>query len=177
MSKCSKIPSPHDIAHKSLRSGETVLWEGKPRHPFFIHRGDVWLEFIGVLFLLTLNISCVVDGSAWVMFFFLPLLFLAAWPGIRRYHKLRGAWYLITDQRVVTVLGWRLDSWPYPRIPYLERSKRYLGVTTLYLLPSEWCTRYTLWETTRGALVNLSDEDLEQTVSIINGQFYHKEGS
>lgn len=39
MSKCSKIPSPHDIAHKSLRSGETVLWEGKPRHPFFIHRG------------------------------------------------------------------------------------------------------------------------------------------
>lgn len=167
--------SPRQIALGLLQPDEEILWEGKPRHCYFLHRADVWLELVFCVFLLILSIVSVLDGAAYLLFFCLPVLFLGLFPSFRRHYKLRGAWYLITDRQVVLVYGWRVECRKYPNIPYLERSKRHLGVTTLYLLPSEWCTRYTLWETTRGALVNLSDADLEKASAIINRQLYgHK---
>lgn len=167
--------SPRQIALGILQPDEEILWEGKPQHCYFLHRADVWLELVYCSFLLILSIMSVLDGAAYLLFICLPMLLLVMFPSFRRHYKLRGAWYLITDRQVVLVYGWRVECRKYPNIPYLERSKRYWGVTTLYLLPSEWCTRYTLWETTRGALVNLSDADLENASAIINRQLYgHK---
>ncbi len=189
--------SPHDMAHKWVRPNETILWESKPKHCLFVHRWDIWLLTIAGALLLWLAAYMMVNGLTliWCALLLLGLL-CAVIPNVLRYRKLLKSHYLITDQRLILVVGGNLEFWEYQNIPYLERSKKWLGVTTLYLQPMAdlvdsilfriglyqvlfWFLfpgeRRTIWETGRGALVNLSDEDLEQASTIINHQLYgHK---
>ena len=192
--------SPRQIALGLLQPDEEILWEGKPRHCFFVHRWDVWLTLIWGLFCLSMSVSILISYGSFlyfVLFFILALLFCII-PNVLRYTKLRKSHYLITDQRLVLVTGGNLEFWEYRNIPYLERSQKRLGVTTLYLQPMGdvaesihyratlyqvlfWflfpTERRTLWETGRGALVNLSDEDIDRASSIIERQLYSKKKS
>ncbi|MBE6946261.1 MAG: hypothetical protein E7459_09275 [Ruminococcaceae bacterium] len=194
----SKKLSSHDLAHKWLGTDETILWEGKPKHCVFLHRYDIWVGTILGIFCLDLGIYTFLVSFS--VFFFFPFLLLglvwAVIPNILRYRKLHRSYYLVTSKRLILVVDGNLEYLEYQNIPYLEQSKRHLGVTTLYLHPEEtpditpmydyrlfarlfWCIYSSpsqeIWETGRSALVNLSDADLEKASAIINRQLYgHK---
>lgn len=183
-------PHPYDIAHKTLRKDEQVLWEGAPAHRLFVHRSDIIIRLCIMLLVCTALVFQLISGEDTVTSAVLLImaLLLTALPFAVMARKLRRSYYILAENRVILVMDNEVTTWSYDSLKYLEVTDRQLGVYTVYIEYAElYFAGYyrgvrhyhvATWDYERhprGALVNLREEDKDRVYNIIRSRMFGKE--
>lgn len=179
-------PRPDDIAHKTLRKDEQVLWEGAPAHRLFVHRDDITVRLCIMLLACIVLVFQLITGEDTVFsaVLLIVVVLLTALPFGVMARKLRRSYYILTENRVILVMDNEVTTWSYDSLRHLEVTDRQLGVYTVYI---EYADRHFVgfrryrvaaWDSKRyprGALVNLCEEDKDRVFYIIRGHMFGKE--